>query len=267
MSPEILTAVLLSGLAGLATTIGSVIGIFVRRPSKAFMAFTLGFAAGVMVHVSFVELLSAAVKDIGFGWAHVAFFSGMAAMFAIDMAIPHDWGAEHYEGPGAHMARDGRERARKRTVMRTGLLVALGIAIHNFPEGMVTFTGAMKNMDLGVALAVAVGIHNIPEGMAVSVPIYAATGSRKTAFLWSFVSGLSEPLGALLGALVLAPFLSTTLLGVCLAAVAGIMVFISLDELVPAAREYEREHTAIIGVVLGMVVMAISLWALGVSDG
>lgn len=259
MDSTLVFAVLLSALAGLATTIGSVIGIFVRKPSKAFMAFTLGFAAGVMIHVSFVELLGEAVKDIGFGWAHVAFFSGMGAMFIIDMLIPHDWGAEHYEGPG--------NKAKKRAVMRTGMLVALGIAIHNFPEGLVTFTGALKSTDLGIALAVAVGIHNIPEGMAVSVPIYAATGSRKKAFLWSFVSGLSEPLGALLGALILAPFLSKSFLGVCLAGVGGIMVFISLDELIPTAREYEREHTAIMGVVVGMVIMAISLWALGVSAG
>lgn len=259
MDPKLVNAVLLSALAGLATTIGSVIGIFVRKPSKAFMAFTLGFAAGVMVHVSFVELLGAAIKDIGFGWAHVAFFAGMGVMFVIDLSIPHNWGAEHYEGPGG--------KAKKRAVMRTGLLVALGIAIHNFPEGLVTFTGAMKNIDLGIALAVAVGIHNIPEGMAVSVPIYAATGSRKKAFLWSFLSGISEPIGALMGALILAPFLSKTFLGVCLASVGGIMVFISLDELVPAAREYGKEHTAIVGVVLGMVVMAFSLWALGVSGG
>lgn len=259
MDSKLVNAVLLSALAGLATTIGSVIGIFVRHPSKAFMAFTLGFAAGVMVHVSYVELLGASIQDIGFGWAHVAFFGGMGTMFLIDMAIPHDWGAEHYEGPG--------DPAKRKAVMRTGLLVALGIAIHNFPEGLVTFTGALKNMDLGIALAVAVGIHNIPEGMAVSVPIYAATGSRKKAFLWSFLSGLSEPLGALLGALILAPFLSKTVLGVCLGGVAGIMVFISLDELVPAARQYEREHTAIVGVVVGMMVMAVSLWALGMSTG
>ncbi len=259
MDSKLVNAVLLSALAGLATTIGSVIGIFVSKPSKAFMAFTLGFAAGVMVHVSYVELLGASIQDIGFGWAHVAFFGGMGAMFLIDLAIPHEWGAEHYEGPG--------DPAKRKAVMRTGLLVALGIAIHNFPEGLVTFTGAMKNMDLGIALAVAVGIHNIPEGMAVSVPIYAATGSRKKAFMWSFLSGISEPLGALMGALILAPFLSKTLLGVFLGGVGGIMVFISLDELVPAARQYEREHTAIMGVVIGMVVMAVSLWALGMSTG
>jgi ZIP family zinc transporter len=257
MDSRLVNAVLLSALAGLATTIGSVIGIFVRKPGPAFMAFTLGFAAGIMIHVSYVELLGAAIKDIGFGWAHLAFFGGMGVMFVIDLSIPHDWGAEHYDGPGA--------QAKKQATLRTGLLVALGIAIHNFPEGMVTFTGALKNIDLGIALAVAVGIHNIPEGMAVSVPIYAATGSRAKAFWWSFLSGISEPIGALLAALVFAPFLSKTFLGVCLGAVGGIMVFISLDELVPAAREYEREHTAILGVVLGMVVMAISLWALGVS--
>ncbi|MFH2007704.1 MAG: zinc transporter ZupT [bacterium] len=256
MNEQLLYAVLLSALAGLATTLGSLLGIFVRKPGPTFMAFTLGFAAGVMVHVSYVELLQTAVTDIGFGWAHVAFFGGMGVMFVIDLLIPHEWGAEHYEGPG-----DGT----RRVAMRTGLLVALGIAIHNFPEGLVTFTGAMKNLDLGIALAVAVGIHNIPEGLAVSVPIYAATGSRKKAFWWSFLSGISEPVGALMGALILAPFLSKTLLGVFLGGVGGIMVFISLDELVPAAREYEKEHVAIAGVLLGMVVMAISLWALRIS--
>lgn len=205
--------------------------------------------------------LGEAIKDIGFGRAHVAFFGGMAVMFVIDLLVPHEWGAEHYD-PGANKGNGTR-----RTAMRAGMLVAFGIAVHDFPEGLVTFTGAVKNIDLGIALAVAVGIHNIPEGLAVSVPIYAATGSRKKAFWWSFVSGMSEPLGAILGALFLAPLLSKSVLGVSLAGVGGIMVFISLDELVPMAREYEREHVAIIGVVLGMVVMALSLGALGVSGG
>jgi ZIP family zinc transporter len=131
---------------------------------------------------------------------------------------------------------------------------------------MVTFAGALENLKVGLAIAVAIGIHNIPEGLAVSVPVFAATGSRKKAFLWSFLSGVSEPLGAALAALVLLPFLNAIVLGVVLAAVAGIMVFISLDELVPSAREYGKEHLAILGVILGMIVMAVSLWMLGVTS-
>ena len=256
MDANYFTALLLAALAGLSTTIGSVIGLFVRKPSKSFMAFTLGFAAGVMILVSFVELLAGAIEEIGFGFAHLAFFGGMAFIFLIDLAIPHEYGAEHHKC----------ERATaESSLMRTGLLVALGIGIHNFPEGMVTFVGALENIKVGVAIAVAIGIHNIPEGLAVSVPIFAATGSRKKAFLWSFLSGVSEPIGAALAALILFKFLNPTLLGIVLAAVAGIMVFISLDELVPSAREYGNEHLAIVGVVVGMAVMAISLWLLSVA--
>jgi len=255
MDANYFIALLLAALAGLSTTIGSAIGIFVRKPSKSFMAFTLGFAAGVMILVSFVELLAGAIEEIGFGFAHLAFFGGMAFIFLLDLAIPHDYGAEHYKS----------EKQAESRLLRTGLLVALGIGIHNFPEGMVTFVGALENIKVGMAIAVAIGIHNIPEGLAVSAPVYAATGSRKKAFFWSFLSGVSEPVGAALAALILFRFLNPMLLGVVLAAVAGIMVFISLDELVPSAREYGKTHFAIVGVIFGMLVMAASLWLLGVA--
>lgn len=256
MEANYLSALLLATLAGLSTTVGGVIGIFVHKPSKNFMAFTLGFAAGVMILVSFVELLAGAIEEIGFGFAHLAFFGGIGFIFLLDLAIPHEYGAEHYES----------EKQTEGQLLRTGPLVALGIGIHNFPEGMITFVGAMENIKVGVAIAVAVGIHNIPEGLAVSVPVFAATGSRKKAFLWSFLSGISEPIGAALAALILFPFLNRALLSVVLAAVAGIMVFISLDELVPSAREYGKEHLSILGVILGMIVMAVSLWLLGVTS-
>jgi ZIP family zinc transporter len=147
-------------------------------------------------------------------------------------------------------------------LLKTGLFVALGIGIHNFPEGMAAFAGALEDPSLGIAIAVAIAIHNIPEGLAVSAPVYAATGSRAKAFWWSFLSGVAEPVGAGLAALVLMPFLNETVLGFVLAAVAGIMVFISLDELVPIARSFGEEHLSIVGVVVGMVVMALSLWML-----
>ena len=253
MASDIGFALLLSALAGLSTTIGSLLGLFVRQPGPRFMTLTLGFSAGAMILVSFVELLQGGIEAIGIGPAHLAFFGGMVVIFLIDALIPHDYMAEH------HKTQDG---ARKDRLMRTGLFVALGIGIHNFPEGMASFVGALESRELGMAIAFAVAVHNIPEGLAVSAPIYAATGSRGKAFLWSFLSGLAEPVGAGLAALVLMPFLNETVLGIVLAAVAGIMVIISLDELVPVSRSFGEEHLSIVGVVAGMAVMALSLWML-----
>jgi ZIP family zinc transporter len=252
MESNVAAALALTTVAGLSTIIGSLLGIFVKKPGPRFMALTLGFAGGVMILVSFVELLQGGIEAVGFGPAHMAFFAGMAAMFLVDFLIPHEYLAEHHRTEG-----DG-----KGALMRTGLLVALGLGIHNFPEGMATFAGALQDLSLGVAIAAAIALHNIPEGLAVSAPIYAATGSRRQAFLWSALSGVAEPVGAAVAALFLLPFLTDALLGLVLAAVAGIMVFISLDELVPVARSYGQEHLSILGVGLGMAVMAASLWML-----
>jgi ZIP family zinc transporter len=249
---DIAVALVLTTLAGLATTVGSVLGIFVRKPGPRFMALTLGFAGGVMILVSFVELLQGGIEVVGFGPAHVAFFAGMLGMLLIDFLIPHEYMAEsHHGGEGGQGG-----------LLKTGVLVALGIGIHNFPEGMATFAGALQDVSLGVAIAGAIALHNIPEGLAVSAPVYAATGSRSKAFLWSFLSGVAEPVGAAVAALLLLPFLTETVLGFMLAVVAGIMVFISLDELVPVARSFGQEHLSIVGVGLGMAVMAASLWML-----
>jgi ZIP family zinc transporter len=252
MEGNVAAALALTTVAGLSTIIGSLLGIFVKKPGPRFMALTLGFAGGVMILVSFVELLQGGIEAVGFGPAHVAFFVGMLGMFLIDFLIPHDYLAEHHHAEGnGHGA-----------LMKTGLMVALGLGIHNFPEGMATFAGALQDLSLGVAIAAAIALHNIPEGLAVSAPIYAATGSRRQAFLWSALSGVAEPVGAAVAALFLLPFLNDALLGLMLAAVAGIMVFISLDELVPVARSFGQEHLSILGVGLGMAVMAASLWLL-----
>ena len=246
-------ALMLSALAGLSTTLGSLLGIFVRKPGPRLMALTLGFSAGVMVLVSFVELLQGGIEAIGFAPAHLAFFGGMVVMFLIDALIPHDYMAEH------HSTAEGAHRDQ---LLKTGLFVALGIGIHNFPEGMASFAGALEDRSLGIAIAAAIAIHNVPEGLAVSAPVYAATGSRKKAFLWSFLSGVAEPIGAGLAALVLMPYLSQQVLGYVLASVAGIMVFISLDELIPVSRSFGEDHLAILGAMGGMVIMALSLWML-----
>jgi len=255
MSAQVLYALALSALAGFATTIGSVIGIFVKKPGPRFLTFTLGFSAGVMILVSFVELLPTGIESLGFFWGLVFFFGGMLVMFFIDVLIPHSYKAEQA----------GIKSPEKAKILRTGVLVALGIGIHNLPEGLAAFAGALQDVNLGIAIAVAIAIHNIPEGLAVSAPIYAATGSRSKAFLYSFFSGVAEPVGALIAALILLPFLNQSLLGAILSAVAGLMTFISIDELVPASKRYGFDHLAIIGLIIGMVIMALSLWVMKIA--
>ncbi len=250
---DVAYGLMLSALAGLSTTVGSLVGLFWTNPGPRMMTLTLGFSGGVMLHVSYVELLQSSVNDIGFGPAHTAFFFGMVLMFLLHMLIPHDYGAER-RAPGA---RNGEGR-----LLQSGIFVAVGLGLHNFPEGMAAFVGALEDRALGAAIAVAIALHNIPEGLAVSAPIYAATRSRSKAFWWSFLSGVSEPLGAVVAAVVLLPVLNATILGYVLAMVAGVMVFIALDELVPISRTLGFEHLSIMGVVAGMLVMAVSLWML-----
>jgi len=279
MNATIGFALLLSTLAGLSTTLGSLLVIVVRKPGPRFMTLTLGFSGGVMILVSFVELLPDGIEAVGFVPAHLAFFGGMVVMFLVDALVPHEYMGEQHRTaertyndplpayvlsasthPGRHRWRQHRQREGQ--LLKTGLLVAFGIAVHNFPEGMATFAGAMDERSLGVAIAFAIAMHNIPEGLAVSAPVYAATGSRGMAVLWSFFAGLAEPVGAALTAAILLPFLNEALLGFVLAAVAGIMIFISLDELVPVACSFGEEHLSIVGIIIGMVVMALSLWML-----
>ncbi len=252
MEKNVGLALLLTTLAGLSTTLGSLLGLAVRKPGPRLMSVTLGFSAGVMVLISFVELLQGGIESIGFAYANFGFFIGILFIFLIDYLLPHQWAGHHDVSVSQDESR----------LMRMGLLVALGIGIHNFPEGMATFAGTLKDARLGVAIAVAIAIHNIPEGLAVSAPVYAATGSRGKAFLWSFISGLAEPVGAGVAAIFLLPFLTPALLGWLLAFVAGVMVYIAFDELIPTSRSYGQEHAAILGVILGMAVMSLSLWML-----
>lgn len=245
-------AMLLTAGAGLSTTVGSLLALLVRKPDRRFMAFTLGFSSGVMILVSFLELLPASIEAIGFLKGHIGLFIGMLTFFLIDFMIPHEYIGQ----------KDHAQSVSSSGLMRTGILVALGIGIHNFPEGMATFASALQDLRIGSAIAIAIAIHNIPEGLAVSAPVYAATGSRSQAFLWSFLSGASEPLGAALAAIVLLPLLTPMLLGWVLAVVAGIMIAISLDELIPVAKSFDEEHLPIIGIIAGMMVMAASLWIL-----
>ena len=262
MDTNLLIPLLLTLGAGLATGIGSAIAFFARRTNKRLLSFSLGLSGGVMVYVSFVELFHEANVALTGAWGPragaavtvLSFFAGILFIGIIDRLVPS------VENPHeAHRIEEMEQQPRNPKLMRMGLLTALAIAIHNFPEGIATFTSAVDNPTLGIAIAAAIAIHNIPEGIAVSVPVYYATGDRRKAFRLSLLSGLAEPVGAFMAWLVLMPFMSATLMGCILAGVAGIMVFISIDELLPAAREYGEAHTAIYGVVAGMAVMAGSL--------
>ena len=249
MTPEVIKALLLTSIAGLSTTIGSLLGLAFKRENSRFMSFVLGFTAGVMVGVSFFELLPTGFEEIGFVKASIAFIAGFIFIFAVDYLIPHEYIGQ-------------KERISDKTdkkLLRTGLFVALGIGIHNFPEGMATFYSSLMDIRVGIAIAIAIAIHNIPEGVAVSAPIYKATGSRGKAFLWSFLSGVVEPVGALLTAFVILPFLNSVILGYILSVIAGLMVFISIDELLPVSKSYGYSHLPIVSFIVGMVVMILSL--------
>lgn len=248
-------------LAGLATGIGSALALFARTTNTRFLSAALGFSAGVMIYVSFVEILADARAGLagelgarpGAWVAVVAFFGGIGLTALIDRLVPAA------ENPHEVHRVEEMHRRPDAHLMRMGMLSAAAIALHNFPEGIATFVAALDNPRVGASIAAAVAIHNIPEGIAVAVPVFYATGSRARAFSWSFLSGLSEPLGALVAWWLLGGLAGPTLRGVLFAAVAGVMVFISFDELLPTAREYGEHHVALYGLVSGMAVMAVSL--------
>ncbi|MDW7668556.1 MAG: zinc transporter ZupT [Bacillota bacterium] len=270
---NIIFAFLLTLFAGLSTGVGSALAFYTKQTNKKFLSAALGFSAGVMIYVSMIEIfpkaresLSAVVgEQTGFLYTTIAFFVGMGVIALIDKLVPN------HENP--HEMRDINDLEEKIStkkecdgqvkengeLMRMGLFSALAIAIHNFPEGIATFMSAIEDPALGISIAIAIAIHNIPEGVAVSVPIYYATGCKKKAFKYSFLSGLSEPFGAIIGYFLLRQIVNELMFGLIFAGVAGIMVYISLDELLPTAEKYGEHHIAIFGVFLGMIIMAGSL--------
>lgn len=263
----VLIAFLLTLLAGLSTGIGSAIAFFTKKTNTGFLAGSLGFSAGVMIYISFMEILPLGIENIKKTLGHeqnaalygtIALFVGIGIALIIDKLVPS---AEnpHEIKTVEDMSESELESHDNAKLYRLGVFSALAITIHNFPEGIATFIAALSDPALGISIAIAVAIHNIPEGIAVSVPIYYSTGSKAKAFKFSFLSGLAEPLGAILAYLILMPFLNDFVLGIVFAIVAGIMIFISIDELLPAAHRYGQHHIAIYGFIAGMALMAFSL--------
>ncbi|WP_052793477.1 zinc transporter ZupT [Campylobacter coli] len=280
---QIFIAMLLTLFAGFSTAIGSTIAFFSRKDDLRVLSLGLGFSAGVMIYISFMEILPTALKDFknhyDSHWAELlglaCFFGGILISLLIDKLIPEDVNPhepkedlselkicplpQKGQNPPKFHPGEKLHQINTKALKRTGIFTALAIAIHNFPEGFATFISSLDNLTLGIAIAIAVAIHNIPEGLAVSLPIYHATGDKKKAFIYSALSGFAEPLGAFVGALILLPFIGDLTLAISFAVIAGIMVFISLDELLPAAKTYDKAHDSLYGLIAGMMIMALSL--------
>ncbi len=266
LSQNILFAFVITHIAGLATGIGSAIAIVAHKMSRSVKSFTLGLSGGVMLYISFIELYAKSAESLciiygdrfGDVIATLSLFAGIAIIWIIDFIIPD------YENPHEIRKVEDIQQIESNCCnianhKRIGLMTAAAIAVHNFPEGISTFITAVESPSLGFAIGFAIALHNIPEGIAVSVPIYQATGSRAKAFWYSFLSGLSEPLGAIIAYFVLAPYLNESLMGITLACAAGVMIYVSIDELLPAARSYGKHHASIFGVIVGMAIMATTL--------
>ncbi len=282
MEGNFLSALLLTLCAGLATGIGGIVIMFVKRFSPKFLSASLGFSAGVMILISLVELFPEARlslseiygEKLGLLYTLLAFFAGMGLIALIDNLVPS------YENPhevneltievhnsavgNGYSVNHSPDSALKHSpdskkLLRLGLLSSIVIAVHNFPEGLATFVTAMDDPNLGISIAFAIALHNIPEGIAVAIPIYYATKKRFKAVWNASLSGLAEPLGGILGYILLSRLLSDSFMGIILAGVAGIMVYISLDELLPTAESYGAHHVAIIGVITGMAFMGFGM--------
>lgn len=279
MEDNLILAFAVTLFAGLATGIGGLIAFFAKKTNTKFLSAALGFSAGVMIYVSFTEILvksrESLMSELGDSmgmWVSIAsFFGGMLVIAIIDKLVPS------FENPHTMHSQSDIEELRldsnavdigfenkdriedKGNLYRMGIMSAIAIGIHNFPEGLATFTATVKDPSLGVPIAMAIAIHNVPEGIAVSIPLFYATGSKKKAFIYSFLSGLAEPVGAIVGYLLLSRLFNDMTFGILFGIVAGIMVYISLDELLPASEEYGEHHISIYGLISGMVVMAVSL--------
>lgn len=252
-----------TALAGLATMLGALIVFLSKSDNKKFLSAALGFSAGVMIFISFMEMMPMAqenflrtMSDTKAQWMALASFFGSMAVFGLISHLVPEADEPHDIKTNGEMM---EEKSKEQALEQVGLKSALAIGIHNFPEGMVTFMTSLLDPAMGISIAVAIAMHNIPEGIGVAAPIYFATKDKKRALWLTFLSGVSEPIGAILAYLLLRPFLTPTLFGVVFGAISGIMVLISFDELLPASRAYGETHLSLLGLIFGMMVMGASL--------
>jgi ZIP family zinc transporter len=265
-----LIAFTLTLIAGFSTAIGAILAFFSKKDNYKILSIGLGFSAGVMIYVSFMEIMvkskesfmsiygnETTAEALMFGF----FLLGIGLSALIDRFVPTEVNPHEPKSDSELQVLKSNHpnSVNISTLKRTGLFTAIAIGIHNFPEGFATFVAALDDLSLGIAIMVAIAIHNIPEGMAVSLPIYYATKDRKKAFKYAVLSGAAEPIGAVVGFFLLLPLMGDFTLAITFGVVAGIMIYISFDELLPASRIYGDQHTTILGIVMGMFVMGSSL--------
>lgn len=259
MTSNFITPLILTLLAGMSTVLGGFMTFFVKRDNLKALSIGLGFSAGVMIYVSLTEIMASSRIMLGASFSDtkagvitfISFFVGILVAVLIDYFIP-----DHIETD----LFDTQEHCNhKHRIKRAGLITAIAIAVHNFPEGLATYLVSSQDLSLGIPVAIAIAIHNIPEGIAVALPIYHASGKKRQAIWYSFLSGISEPIGGILGIICLKWFMPEWSIGAMFAAVAGIMVYISFDTLLPMAREYGENHHVITGIITGMFVIGLSL--------
>ncbi|WP_392567091.1 zinc transporter ZupT [Utexia brackfieldae] len=255
------TPLILTILAGASTFIGAILGILTKKPSEKLLGFSLGFAAGIMLLISLMEMLPAALATPSISpiLCYIMFMLGLLGYFVIDRLLPHYHPQDIPCEQGDLACIEQYQHAHQHKIKRTAILLTLGISIHNFPEGIATFVTASANLELGIGIAVAVAIHNIPEGLAVAAPIYIATGSKWQALFWASISGLSEILGGVLTFVLLGHYVTATMMASIMALVSGIMVALAVDELIPLAKEVDPRTNPSIGILSGMTVMGFSL--------
>lgn len=250
------TALLLTTLAGLSTIIGGLIVFLFKKENDEYLCVGMGFAAGVMIYISFVELLVSSFQNLKYIEVTLAFFGGMLIFYFIDVFTPHFYTSECTQNPKL------QKKCELNELKRCGKFVTLGIFIHNLPEGIIVFFSTMVDIKFGIAIAIAIMMHNIPEGLAIGLPIYYSTKSKMLVLWYTFLAGIAEPIGALLAYLILYKYITKYSLNLILAATAGIMVFISFDELLPQAYKYKDTHKIILGIFLGMLITAVTLYFL-----
>lgn len=251
-------ALLITFLAGLATAIGSIFAFVFKKDNLKALSVGLGFSAGVMIFLSFTDIIPAASNLLKYEFpnkhewiVYCGFIIGILTAVLIDYFVPDHIDEKELMHPDV-VSIDKR-------MQRAGLLTAVAIFIHNFPEGMATFLTASHNLTLGISVGLAIAIHNIPEGIAVALPIYHSTGKKRYATLYAALSGISEPIGAIIGMFLIHFFMPQIMVGLAMAAVAGIMIYISFDTLLPLAKEYGNWHLSMVGIISGMLFIWVSL--------
>ncbi len=258
MNINLIFAFSLTVFSALCAVIGGIFGVtYKQNNTNKFLSLALGFSSGIMLYLSFIEILGEGRELLtgsqgqmkGEVYVLLSFFGGMFVVALLDKLLPENESCEIGDGQSC--------------LLQTGIISAIAVGIHNVPEGFAIFASGLESMKIGIATAVALGIHNLAIGMAISIPIYLATKNKKKAIAFTSVSALLSPIGAILGYVLFGKFINDTLFGIILSAVAGIMIYISLDEVLPTAEKYGEHHHVIYGIIGGMAVIALTILVLG----